>query len=159
MVMLFPEQYRLQLCSDTAFWNTWKKVSVAAITLKSKLGSPLLVMSHSFLIPQPNMLPSGFTPTALSNWRYRIKSWSADNMKCVARQEQAHTRNNKAWGLWANKAAALSSDTLFGRAHRQHPSLKGSLNTSTWRQTISLSSLPKPQPPKSYFLSHPCLPK
>lgn len=131
----------------TAFWNTWKKVCVTAITLKSKLGSPLLVTPHSFLIPQLHVLPSVCTPRALSNWRHRIKSRGADNLQCMARQEQAHTRNKQAWGLWANKAAALSSYTLFGRAHRWHALLRGSLNTSTWRQTISLSSLPNPQPP------------
>lgn len=147
MVMLFPEQHTLQLCSDTAFWNTWEKISMAAITLKRKLGSPLLASPHSFLIPQPHVLPPVCTPTALSKWRHRIKSWSAGTMKCMARQEQVHTRNKQAWGLWAGKAAALSSDTLCGRAHRLQPSLKGSLNTSVWRQTISLSSLPKPQPP------------
>ena len=48
-----------------AFWNTWKKLSMAAITLKSKLGTSLLVTPHSFLIPQLYVLPSVFTPKTL----------------------------------------------------------------------------------------------
>lgn len=34
------------------FWNTWKKLRMAAITLKSKLEASLLVSPFSFLTPQ-----------------------------------------------------------------------------------------------------------
>lgn len=98
--MLFPEQYRLQLHSDClhSFWKTWEKVSMAAMTLKSKLGSPLLVTAHSFLTPQLHGLPSVHTPKALSNWRHRMKPRGADNPKCICKagagtyQEQAGLR-------------------------------------------------------------------
>jgi len=54
-------QISVAVTAYIVFWNTWKKLSKAAITLKSKLGTPLLVTPRPFLLPQIYVLPSVFT--------------------------------------------------------------------------------------------------
>lgn len=162
MVMLFPEQHRLQLCSDIAFWNTWIKVSMAAITLKRKLGSPLLATPHSFLIPQPHVLPSVCTPTALSKWRHRIKSWSAGNMKCVQGRSRHIPGTSRLEGseptrqlLWAQ--IHCLGEPIGCNHHYKVPSTP--LSGDKPSVFPHYQSLNHHYTPKSYFLSNPCLPK
>lgn len=140
-------QTSVAVSAYVVFWNMWQKLNIAAIRLKSKLGTSQLVTPCSFFIPQLYVLPSVFIPNTLQKWRHRMRPWNSDSLEGTCKAGAGTQQVQAGLGALSSRNSCSELRDMFGRAHRRHTQPKGSLNMSNWKQIIIPSSLPKPQPP------------
>lgn len=116
MVVLFPEQYKLQLCSDClhSIWNTWEKGKRGCNHIEKQAGisslffpyipttcAPISVYSHStFELKTQNQ--------TLKCWQYEMHGKAGAG----THQEQA--------GLRVQSQQGSCSELIVWESHKQH---------------------------------------